>query len=167
MARGPDPLLAVIEALHALRRLDDVVEGAALVLRTALAAIPSVAGFVHVADVASRDFVVVAASGAQHVEVIGTRTSERDPLLLRALSEMQAVTVEATNPDALIGDRWHIVCPTHAILCAPVQFDGRHLGAIELVDPTRSSSFTEADRHAMTYVGERFAEFLSDRDMTF
>lgn len=161
------PLLAVIEALHALRRSDDVVEGAALVLRTALSAIPSVAGFVHLADVNTRDFVVVAASGAQNTEVIGTRSSEGDPLLVRALTEMQTVAVEATSPSALVGDRWRIVCPTHAVLCAPVQFDGRHLGAIELVDPTQSSNFTDADGHAMTYVGERFAEFLSDRDMTF
>jgi GAF domain-containing protein len=155
----------VIEALHALRRSDDVVEGAALVLRTALSAIPSVAGFVHVADSATRDFVVVAASGAQNTEVIGTHTSEEDPLLARALSEMQAVTVEATSPDALTGARWHIVCPTHAVLCAPVQLDGRQLGAIELVDPMRASAFTDADRHAMTYVGERFADFLADRNI--
>ena len=162
-----DPLLAVIEALHALRRTDDVVEGAALVLRTALAAIPAVAGFVHVADVTTRDFIAVAASGAQHTEVIGSRTSEDDPLVRRALTEMQAVVVEATSPDTLVGDRWKIVCPTHAVLCAPVQFDGRHLGAIELVDPIRASTFDDADRHAMTYVGERFAEFLAERDITF
>ncbi len=33
----------------------------------------------------------------------------------------------------------------------------------ELVDPTRSELFTLADRNAMTYVGERFAEFLAER----
>ncbi|HEX7671515.1 MAG TPA: GAF domain-containing protein [Polyangiaceae bacterium] len=163
----PDPLLAVIEALHALRHSDDIVEGAALVLRTALDAIPSVAGFVHVADMGARDFVVVAASGAHNTDVIGTRAGEEDPLLVRALTAMQTVAFAANASGVFSGERFRVVSPIHAVLCAPVQFDGRHLGAIELVDPTRTSAFTDADRHAMTYVGERFAEFLSDRDMTF
>jgi tetratricopeptide (TPR) repeat protein len=163
----PNPLLSVIEALHALRRADGVVDGAAIILKTALSAIPSVAGVVHVADVSTREFVVVAASGAHNTDVIGTRAQEADPLLVRAFDAMEAVAVEATSPDALDGARFHVVCPTHAVLCAPAQFDGRYLGAIELVDPTRTAAFTDADRHAMTYVGERFAEFLSDRSISF
>jgi len=163
----PDPLLAVIEALHALRRAEGVVDGAAIVLKTALSAIPAVTGIVHVVDVSTREFVVVAASGAHNTDVIGTRAQESDTLLVRALGAMEAVAVEATSPDALNGTRFHVVCPTHAVLCAPAQFDGRYLGAIELVDATRTPEFTDADRHAMTYVGERFAEFLSDRSIAF
>ncbi|HVU04828.1 MAG TPA: GAF domain-containing protein [Polyangiaceae bacterium] len=162
-----DPLLGVIEALHALRHADGVVDGAALVLRTALAAIPSVAGFVHVADLATRDFVVVAASGAQNTEIIGMRTSEADPMFAHALAAGEAIAVDATHPDALNGSRFLVICPTHSVLCAPVQYDGRTLGAIELVDPTRRSEFSAADRNAMTYVGERLAEFLSDRSIAF
>jgi GAF domain-containing protein len=51
------------------------------------------------------------------------------------------------------------------VLCAPVQLDGQNLGAIELIDPLEPGGFTDGDRHAMTYVGERFAEFLSDRSI--
>lgn len=162
----PDPLLAVVEALHALRRSEDVVEGAALVLRTALSAIPCAAGLVHVCDVSTRDFVIVAASGGEQAEIVGTRTTEGDPWLARVLREMQALTVDASDP-ALTGARFRVVRPLHAVLCSPVQFDGRPLGAIELVDPVRTRTFTAADRHAMTYVGERFAEFLADRSIAF
>lgn len=164
---GADPLLLVIEALHALRRSEDVVEGAALVLRTAMTAVPSVSGMVHVADVGTRDFVVVAASGEHNAEVIGTRTTESDPVIARALGSQEAVLVEATSSGWLTGSRFRVLCPGRALLCAPVQFDGRHLGAIELVDPTGSAAFTDADRHAMTYVGERFGEFLADRSIAF
>lgn len=166
--KGPgDPLLKVIEALHGLRRSEGVVDGATFVLRTALEAIPSVAGFVHVCDVATRDMVVVAASGAQNAEIIGTRTTEADPLIVRAQTEMQAVTVDASALSALKGNRWRALCPSRAVLCAPIHYDGRQFGAIELVDPTSSRTFRDADRHAMTYIGERFGEFLSDRSLTF
>lgn len=162
-----DPLLSVIEALHALRKAENVVDGAALVLRTALEAIPSVAGFVHVCDMATRDFVIIASSGAHNAEVIGIRTLDTDPVIVRALEEMQAVALDASEPQWLVGERWQVICPTHAVLCAPVQYDGRQLGAIELVDPTGHLIFTGPDRHAMTYVGERFAEFLAERTITF
>lgn len=162
-----DPLLAVVEALHALRRSEDVVEGAALVLRTALAAIPCAAGFVHVCDVGTRDFVVVAASGPDQAEIVGTRTPDGDPWLGRAMRDMQALVVSASEAEWLTGPRFAIVRPLHAVLCAPVQFDGKPLGAIELIDPTRTETFTLADRNAMTYVGERFAEFLADRSIAF
>jgi len=162
----PDPLLAVVEALHALRRSDDVVEGAALVLRTALAAIPCAAGFVHVCDLATRDFVVVAASGPEQAEIVGTRATDNEPWLGRAMREMEALAVDASDA-RLSGTRFGVVRPLHAVLCAPVQFDGRALGAIELVDPKHTEHFTLADRNAMTYVGERFAEFLAERSIAF
>jgi tetratricopeptide (TPR) repeat protein len=162
-----DPLLAVIEALHALRHCEHAVDGAALVLKTALEAIPSAAGFVHVCDVATRDFVVVAAAGTKFSDVVGTRTPETDPILCRALGEAQAVAIDILATSELVGTRWDVVRPVRSILCAPVQFDGRPLGAIELVDPAREAAFTDPDRHAMTYVGERLAEFLSDRSIAF
>jgi tetratricopeptide (TPR) repeat protein len=162
-----EPLLLVIEALHALRRVDDVVEGAALVLKTALAAVPSASGFVHITDVGTRDFVVVAAAGRHNAEVIGTRTPDTDELLLRAADMMDAVLMEVTSATELVGSRWGVVRPERALLSAPAQFDGRYLGAIELVDPDRTNAYSDADRHAVTYVGERFAEFLADRSLAF
>jgi len=162
-----DPLLSMIESLHALRHSDDVVEGAALVLRTVLGAIPATSAFVHVMDVATRDYVVVAASGEHNADLIGARTTDADPILSRALREMQAVAIEASASGWLAGSRFRILCPERGVLCAPVHFDGRHLGAIELVDPTRNAAFTQADRHALTYVGERLGEFLADRSLTF
>jgi hypothetical protein len=164
--RAPaDPLLSVIEALHALRRCEGVVEGAALVLRTALNAIPCIAGMVHVADVGTRDYVVVAASGEQSAETIGGRTTDTDVVLSRAFDAMQSVTVDL--PSVVIGvlPRFGAMRANGAVLCAPVQHDGQNLGAIELVEPEGRAVFTDGDRHAMTYVGERFAEFLADRSI--
>lgn len=165
-ARG-DPLLRVIEALHGLRRSKELVDGATFVLQTALDAIPSVAGFVHVCDVGTREFVVVAASGAQNSEIIGTRAMETDPLVRLAQKKLQAVTAGASQLSLLTGNRWRALCPSRAVLCAPIHFDGRHLGAIELVDPVGADTFRDADRHAMTYVAERFGEFLAERSLAF
>lgn len=160
-----DPLLSVIEALHALRRCEGVVEGAALVLRTALEAIPCAAGMVHVADLGTRDFVVVAASGEQSADTIGTRTTDTDAVLSRAFDAMQAITADL--PSVVIGvlPRFGAMRASGLVLCAPVQHDGQNVGAIELVGPSERGVFTDGDRHAMTYVGERFAEFLADRSI--
>lgn len=164
--RAPgDPLLSVIEALHALRRSDGVAEGAALVLRTALEAIPAMAGLVHVADVASRDYIVVAACGEHNAEMIGSRTTDTDSMLTKAFDAMQAITVDAASGMLRVEPRFRVVDATRGALCAPVQLDGQNLGAIELVDPLEPGGFTDGDRHAMTYVGERFAEFLADRSI--
>ncbi len=162
-----DPLLAVIEALHALRFCEDAVDGAALVLRTALEAIPSAAGFVHVCDVATHDFVVVAASGEHQADVVGSRANDEDPTLGRALAETEAVVIDILGGTDLDATRWGVVRPIRAVLCAPAQYDGRPLGAIELVDPIHEARFSAPDRHAMTYVGERLAEFLADRSIAF
>ncbi len=163
--RAPaDPLLSVIEALHALRRAEGVVEGAALVLRTALDAIPAATGLVHVADLGSRDYVVVAASGDRNTEMIGSRTTEADTVLARAFDAMQAITL-GVGGSASAAPRFSEFVAERTILCAPLQHDGQNLGAIELIDPLQCGGFTDGDRHAMTYVGERFAEFLSDRSI--
>jgi hypothetical protein len=164
--RAPaDPLLSVIEALHALRRSEGVVEGAALVLRTALQAIPCAAGLIHVGDLGTRDYVVVAASGEYSAETIGSRTTDTDVVLSRAFDAMQAVSVDL--PSVVIGvlPRFGAMRANGVVLCAPVQHDGQNLAAIELVDPLERGFFTDGDRHAMTYVGERFAEFLAERSM--
>jgi hypothetical protein len=164
--RAPgDPLLAVIEALHALRRCEGVVEGAALVLRTAMEAIPAATGLVHVSDVATRDYVVVAASGEHNARMVGSRTTEGDPVLIRAFEAMQAVAFDAEGSPALVGSRFRAINPERCVLCAPVQLDGQNFGAIELFDPDEQAGFSDGDRYAMTYVGERFAEFLADRSM--
>jgi tetratricopeptide (TPR) repeat protein len=164
--RAPaDPLLSVIEALHALRRSEGVAEGAALVLRTALEAIPAATGLVHVADVTSRDYVVVAACGEHNAEMIGSRTTDGDTVLARAFDAMQAITLDVTAAAVGVEPRFRTVRAGRAVLCAPVQLDGQNLGAIELIDPLEPGGFTDGDRHAMTYVGERFAEFLSDRSI--
>jgi tetratricopeptide (TPR) repeat protein len=164
--RAPgDPLLSVIEALHALRRSDGVAEGAALVLRTALDAIPAATGLVHVADLASRDYVVVAACGEHNAEMIGSRTTDGDTMLARAFDAMQAIAIDVAAGAITVEPRFRKINAGRAVLCAPVQLDGQNLAAIELVDPLEPGGFTDGDRHAMTYVGERFAEFLSDRSI--
>lgn len=162
-----DPLLKVIEALHGLRRIEEVVEGAALVLRTVMDSIPSHAAFVHVCDEATRDYVVITALGDGSADVVGSRAPENDPLIAHALEASQSVKVDAGDPSLRTGTRWKTMCPARAVLCAPVHYDGRYFGAIELVDPLSSRGFRDADRHAMTYVGERLGEFLADRTIAF
>lgn len=48
-------------------------------------------------------------------------------------------------------------------LSCSVQLDGRIVGRIELSGPEAPGGFAPADREALTYVADRFADFLADR----
>jgi GAF domain-containing protein len=97
--------------------------------------------------------------------MIGSRTTDGDTVLGRAFDAMQAIALDVATGATAVEARFRTIGAGHAVLCAPVQLDGQNLGAIELVDPVEPGGFTDGDRHAMTYVGERFAEFLSDRSI--
>jgi hypothetical protein len=44
-----------------------------------------------------------------------------------------------------------------------VQNHGRYLGLIELVNPQDGKPYTASDGHALSYIGEQFAEFMANR----
>ena len=48
-----------------------------------------------------------------------------------------------------------------SVLCAPVQVSGRYLGLIELANPVDGQPYTDGDGHALSYIGEQFAEFVA------
>jgi GAF domain-containing protein len=51
--------------------------------------------------------------------------------------------------------------PTHSILCAPIQYEGRVYGCLELMNRNEGSSFTSNEVNAMTYIGRQFAEYIN------
>jgi tetratricopeptide (TPR) repeat protein len=161
--RSGDRLIGLFEALHAVRCCTDAMEAAALVVQIARDALDAEAGLVHLYDIAAREYVVSAALGAHHQAVVGTRTPESDPLLERAQHETAAVTANRLgNGRMLAGERWRIVGAKRSVVCAPAQFDGVIYGAVELVDPKGRATFDVRDQDALTYVGERIAEFLAE-----
>lgn len=50
---------------------------------------------------------------------------------------------------------------TDSLLCAPVQFQGRVYGAVELINKRSGSSFTSNEMNALSYIGRQLAEYVN------
>jgi GAF domain-containing protein len=80
----------------------------------------------------------------------------------------RAVVIEdATTDERAQNGRWATVGSCRSLVCAPVEQGGRFLGLLELSNPRDGGPFHETDGHALTYMGEQFAEFLASRGLVF
>ncbi len=50
---------------------------------------------------------------------------------------------------------------TKSVLCAPIQFEGRTRGAIELINSARKEGFAQADANILSYLGSALAEYIT------
>jgi hypothetical protein len=165
---GVELIADLFECMHDLHFLPDALTGADFVLSLMLDKLPSQVALVHFYDIDAREFVVVRAVGVGAVKVMQLRTSEKEPLIAEAMHKRRAVVLDDASSDtraqngrwALIGD------PPRSLICAPVEEGGRFLGLLELSNPLDGRPFHEGDGHAITYIGEQFAEFLAERGVT-
>ena len=151
--------------MHDLHFLRDGIEGADFILSLLTEKLPSAVVLVHFYDIDAREFVVVRASGKGAKKVLSIRTSEKDPLIAEAMRKRRAVVIADAQDDPRTSrGRWALIdVATKSLACAPVEQGGRFLGFLELANPRDGGPFKEGDGHALTYIGEQFAEFLAAR----
>jgi hypothetical protein len=162
---GVELIADLFECMHDLHFLPDALAGADFVVSLMLDKLPSASALVHFYDIDAREFVVVRAVGAGAAKVMQIRTNEKEPLIAEAMRKRRAVVIgdAAGDPRAQNG-RWALIGdPPRTLVCAPVEQGGRFLGLIELSNPLDGQPFHEGDGHAITYIGEQFAEFLAAR----
>ena len=162
---GVELIADLFECMHDLHFLPDALAGADFVLSLMLDKLPSAVALVHFYDIDAREFVVVRAVGPGAAKVMQIRTNEKEPLIAEAMHKRRAVVLDdaATDPRAQNG-RWAVIGePPRSLVCAPVEEGGRFLGLLELSNPLDGQPFREGDGHAITYIGEQFAEFLAAR----
>jgi hypothetical protein len=163
--RGDELIADLFEAMHDLHFLRDSVEGADFCLSLALEKIPSRAGIVHLYDIDRREFVVACVRGPNQESLLLRRYPEADPILSAAMRRQRAIVWgDASQTNGL--ERYVMLGGAQSLVVAPVQLSGRFLGAIELMDPTDGSPFSDQEGHALTYIGEQFAEFVGTRGVT-
>jgi len=162
---GVELITDLFEAMHDLHFLRDSLEGADFVLALIMDKLPSVVGLVHFYDINAREFVIVRAVGPGAGKLLQIRISEKEALISEAMHKRRAVVIEDAieDPRARNG-RWALIeTRCHSLICAPVEQGGRFLGLLEVANPRDGGPFQEGDGHALTYIGEQFAEFLSTR----
>ncbi|HEX9298134.1 MAG TPA: GAF domain-containing protein [Polyangiaceae bacterium] len=164
---GVELITDLFEAMHDLHFLHDALEGADFVLALIMDKLPSLVGLVHFYDINAREFVVVRAVGPGASKVLQIRTNEKDALIAEAMHKRRAVVIEnATDDPRAHNGRWALIeTSCHSLVCAPVEQGGRFLGLLEVANPRNGGPFQEGDGHALTYIGEQFAEFLATRGL--
>jgi GAF domain-containing protein len=162
---GVELIADLFECMHDLHFLPDALAGADFVVSLMLDKLPSASALVHFYDIDAREFVVVRAVGAGAAKVMQIRTNEKEPLIAEAMRKRRAVVIDdATGDPRAQNGRWALVGDApRTLVCAPVEQGGRFLGLLELSNPLDGQPFREGDGHAITYIGEQFAEFLAAR----
>ncbi|MSP25073.1 MAG: GAF domain-containing protein [Myxococcales bacterium] len=148
-----------------LNYLETALDGAAFVLTLALEKLPCQLGLVSLFDLDRRQFVVVRQQGGAKSALL-LRLADGARLVHAAMKKREPVLASGANVADELDGRWKEIglTPT-TLLCAPVERAGRTLGLIELANPLDGKTFTEGDRHALGYIGQQFAEFLSERSV--
>lgn len=155
-----DVLDLLFDAMQDLPFLETALEASAFCLASALRVLPSRAGMVHLYDINTREFITVYAQGEHTEKLLMTRTPETCPLLSAALKKRRAMSVRydrGGSPQV----RHAFYGPPRSVLIAPAMVDGRYLAVIELIDPMQDGVFDERAENAISYVADRFAEFLA------
>jgi GAF domain-containing protein len=162
---GDDLIAHLFEAMHELHFLRDPLEGADFVLTLVMNTLPSQVAVVHFYDIDAREFVVVRAVGPGAGKLLRSRTSEKEPLIAEAMHKRRAVVIgEAADDARAPNGRWQkLDLEVRSLVCAPVEQAGRFLGLLELCNPRDERAFGEGDGHALTYIGQQFADFLAAR----
>lgn len=160
---GDDLLAELFEAFSDLHFLRDSIEGAEFVLALTLEKLPSEVGLVSLFDINRREFVVVRQKGGQ--SALLSRQPERAPIASTAMRSFRSVVIPDASSDARVDlERWKVIgVVPRSLACAPVELGGRYLGLIELANPLDGEAFTDGDGHALTYIGQQFAEFVAQR----
>jgi len=104
---------------------------------------------------------------AQETRVVASPKAKRATVVTRkkATKPASAIVVpDASKEPRVLDDRIRALgIQLTSVMVAPVEVSGRYLGLIELVNPADGRAFTEGDGHALTYIGEQYAEFVAER----
>ena len=164
---GDELIADLFQDMHELDFCADSMEGAIFTLALAMDKLATGAGVAHLYDIDKREFVVVHAAGSGASVLRGLRTSDTDPLAAEALRTRGAVIVaDPASDPRTSGQRWAAMRnavgqPIAAVASARAAQAGRFLGLIELAHPAGAAAFEAGDEHALSYIAERFTEFVA------
>jgi GAF domain-containing protein len=169
-ASGEELIDDLFEAMSGLDFCDSSLDAAGFTLKLAMEKLDCAAGVVHLYDIDQRELVVVEVSGPEVDVLRRMRTPDADPLAADAMRTPGTLLVRDAASDArLSGQRWALLraaveAPITSIACARVTQEGRLLGLIELCNLAGSGhpgGFAAGDEHALTYIANRFTEFVA------
>jgi hypothetical protein len=164
--RGDEIIAVLFEEMHDLHFARDSIEGGDFCLGLLLDKLPSRGGLIHFYDLDRREYVVVCSNGAGAEKLLLRRHPPSDPLLAAAMRKRGAVVInDAATNDAAFVERFEALGGARCVMIAPIMLGGRALGAIEVINPLDGGPFSDDEGHALQYMAEQLAEFVSSHGL--
>jgi len=159
-----DLIIEVFEAAFELRMQPTLETGAEFILSLCLEKLLGIVAVLHRLDEKEGDFVIVNALGDRADRLVGKRTERYDPVAAETVRRGWALLSPGAGDGHLFqGKRWRSVrFALSSVVTAVIPGPTEIYGFIELVNPKAMPAFREAEAHALTYLAERFAEFVSE-----
>jgi putative methionine-R-sulfoxide reductase with GAF domain len=158
-----DRLAEVFEAMQDLFLLTTQREAATFALDLALAKIPCEAGSTVLNDLDRGDLFFAAVRGPASERLDGVRLEQGKGIIGAAARSLEPITIaDVANDPRFFPDFDRMTgFQTRTVLCAPLHYEGRAVGAIELLNKKGGGAFTQSDINVLSYVAENLGNFVA------
>jgi putative methionine-R-sulfoxide reductase with GAF domain len=161
-----DPNRALAEAFEELQDLfltQTQDEAAEFVLNIATKKVTVEAGTIFLADINTRKMAFAAVKGPNAEALKGQNLLMTKGIVGFAAREGAAIAVADVAKDPRFCSDFDQTggFVTKSVLCAPIQFEGRTFGAIELVNKKKGDMFTQGEINIVSYLASQLAEFIA------
>lgn len=156
-------LAEVFEELQDMYMTQSQEEAAELVLNIAMKKIPVEAGTIFLADINTRDLIFAAVRGPSADKLKGQKLIMTKGLVGFAAREGVTIAISDVTKDPRFFKEFDQSgeFKTKSVMCAPVQYEGRTFGAIELLNKKGQEPFTQGEINIVSYLASQLAEFIA------
>jgi hypothetical protein len=151
--------------IQSLHERDMAMEDAInFVLDLATDKIPAESGAVLFADVNGLELYFAAARGPKSKEVIDFRVPITQGIVGFCVREGVSIAISDAPRDTRFYRKISEVLsyPNRSLICAPIQFEGRVYGCVELLNRKSDSLFDANEVNALTYIGNQFGQYVNN-----
>jgi putative methionine-R-sulfoxide reductase with GAF domain len=133
------------------------------VMDLAMDSIDAESGSILFADTSGRELYFAAARGPKSNEVMDFRVPMGEGIVGFCSKEGVSLAVGDAQNDPRFYEKISesIGYETDSLLCAPVEYQGRVYGAVELINKKQGSTFTSNEMNALSYLGCQLAEYVN------
>jgi GAF domain-containing protein len=156
-------LAEVFEEMQDLYITQDQEEAAKFVLKLAMKKIPAEAGSVFLADINTRELYFAAVAGPAADKLKGQRLMITTGIVGFAARRGAAIAISDVRKDPRFCDEFDSSSGfvTKSVVCAPVQYEGRSFGAMEILNRKGGDSFSQGEVNIISYIATQLAEYIA------
>ncbi|MFH1434356.1 MAG: GAF domain-containing protein, partial [Pseudomonadota bacterium] len=149
-----------LQDMFLMQTQDDCAE---FVIDLAMEKIPVEGGTIFLADINTRDMLFAAVRGPSSGSLKGRVLDMRKGIVGFTAREGAAIAISDVSKDPRFCSDFDQTgdFKTKSVLCAPIQYEGRTFGAIELLNKIGNDMFTQGEINVITYLASQLAEFIA------